>query len=152
MITFKKHKKEEIPLRVKWFSDPEVSCFLGGSEKYETSLESETQWFENYENSNDKLFYTIFFNHDPIGLVGLSKIQAENAELFIVIGSSEFWGMGIGTKAIIYIEKEAKKMGTKVINLSVHEENNRAIKLFLKSGYKKTNKSNNELFMSKNLD
>ncbi|MEQ2130461.1 GNAT family N-acetyltransferase [Caldanaerobacter subterraneus KAk] len=66
----------------------------------------------------------------------LGKITKEEYYLSNIAVYSEFRGLGLGSKLLEEIEQEARKLKCKRIVLDVEIENEKAIKLYEKLGYK----------------
>ncbi|MBA4321008.1 MAG: hypothetical protein C0412_21675, partial [Flavobacterium sp.] len=93
--------------------------------------------FKKYKKSS-KFFFTILYNHEPIGIVGLSAVSVEkkNAEVFILIGEKKFRGRGFGKEAINFIVNYAKEeLLLDSLYLTLKKENVIALSLYLASGF-----------------
>lgn len=138
MITFKKHTREDIPLRVKWLNNPEVNRFIGGDPGKGTDVQEQTEWFEKYEKDENKRFFTICDEDLPIGFVGLSNIsrQNRNADMFVAIGEDEYRGKGYGREAVKWILRVAfEELKLHKVTLGVFEENAAAVGLYKSLGF-----------------
>jgi len=133
--------REHIALRVKWIADPEINKFLATFTRNDLNEKFHQTWFDKYEEKEkkgNKKIFIIEVDGVSVGQVGFSDINKDdkNAELYIVIGEKDYWGKGIGTKAIEFIHDYAfNKLRLHKINLSVHSNNSRAIALYKKIGY-----------------
>lgn len=138
-ITLRPIKKEDLELRVKWFSDPEVIKYLGSSIRHSESIqELQEKWLKEYFENDRKRHFVILADDNPIGLIGLNDIDLndKNAGLFITIGEKDYWGKGIGAKALELIKAYAfDKLDLHKIYLSVYAANAGAIRLYEKCGY-----------------
>jgi hypothetical protein len=141
-INFRPITIKDINLRIKWLADSEVNFGLGISVRNGLTLKQHQDWFKRYlaeEKIGQQKIYIILNDDVPIGQVGLYDINKEdkNAILYIVIGEKEYWGKGIGIKAIEFIHDYAKNiLKLHKINLNVHEQNKKALSLYKKCGYK----------------
>ena len=93
-------KKGDLPLKVKWFNDPDIAKTLILEEPLE--LKKTIQWFDKIQGNPTRVDWLIEDkNGGPIGLlsfVGIDKDQ-KSAEIFIVIGEKEYWGRGVMLEA-----------------------------------------------------
>ena len=149
MIKIREHKKEDVPLRVKWLSDPKVNKFIGDTIGQSTTLRKEKKWFKNYRKDKTKKFFTILDDETPIGFIGFSNINTtnKNADLFIVIGEDGHRGKGFGKDAAKWlIDFGFNKLKLHKINLGVVKENTPAVKLYESLGFKIEGEMKDEVF------
>ena len=149
MITIKPHKSADIPHRVKWLNNPFVNKYIGNQLGQKTTLKKQEEWFSNYLKDRNKKFFTIYYNKNPIGFMGLSNISKvnKNADLFIAIGNDEYRGRGIGKEAINWLlDYGFNKLKLHKINLGVIEDNIPAVKLYKKVGFVVEGKNIEEVF------
>lgn len=138
MIKIRPHIKTDIPYRVKWFSNSNVTKYIGDLLNSKTTLKKEKEWFKNYQKNKNKKFFTICNDSKPIGLIGLSNINKtnKNADLFIAIGNDEYRGKGNGKIAMKWIINYGfKKLKLHKINLGVIKDNIPAVKLYKSLGF-----------------
>ena len=141
MLRFRPHKRADIPFRVKWLSDPEVTKYLGENRRgQKTTYQKEKFWFDQYvKNKKIKKFFTICDNKKPIGFLGLTKISQanKNSDMFIAIGEKDYWGRGWGKKSVIYLVNYAfKKLKLHKLNLGVIKDNKPAFYCYKSAGFK----------------
>lgn len=121
---------------VKWFSDPEVTYFLGRAAGI--TLAEEERWFREYEGKRDEQIFAIEVRGSHVGNVGLHKVDRDHrkADLGIVIGESDLWSKGHGTDAIRAVLRYAfQALGLHKVSLDVLEYNHRAIRVYEKVGF-----------------
>jgi UDP-4-amino-4,6-dideoxy-N-acetyl-beta-L-altrosamine N-acetyltransferase len=130
-------EREDIPTFVRWFSDPEVREFLLLNRPI--SIAEEEQWFEAQLRSHDSEVFAIETTDGVhIGNTGLHDINwlHRNAELGIVIGEKQHWGKGYGSDATRVLLRFAfDEMNLHRIQLTVYEDNSRAIRAYEKCGF-----------------
>lgn len=133
-ITYLPHSSDLIDLRVKWLNDSNVNQYLGSNP---TNQAKQKTWFEQYEQDETKNFFTIMANNQPIGVVGLMKIDLsrKTAEAFAMIGEAEYRGRGLGVAAIKYIKHYASDIGLTSLYLGVHQDNQAAISAYKAAGF-----------------
>lgn len=150
----RRFQEEDIPFKVKWINDDNNNKYL----HYDLPLKEDKtlQWFKSVKYREDRADYTITYNGEPAGLIGLLKIDKENknAEYYICLGEEKFKGKGIADIATdLLIKKSYKEFGLKEIYLYTEVDNVRAQRLFKKSGFKKKRLLRNDLFFNgKNVD
>jgi RimJ/RimL family protein N-acetyltransferase len=134
--------KEDINLSTRWLNDPDVRRYLAFYVPF--SKTHEEKWFENLSNlpiTEHPLVMEIEQKSEwkPIGVTGFDHVdsRALNAELGIFIGEKEFWGRGIGTKAItLMLDYGFFTLNFHRIYLRVFEKNQRGIHCYEKIGFK----------------
>lgn len=92
--------RDDLALKVHWYSDPEINKTLILDEPLE--LEKTFRWFEGIQDSKTRLDLVIeTSDRRPIGVIGLVSIDksARSAEIFVVIGEREFWAKGVMLEA-----------------------------------------------------
>jgi RimJ/RimL family protein N-acetyltransferase len=133
-------RREDIPLYARWFSDLELTTYLG-SVGQSFTLEQEQDWFERVvQGSSDKTFAIIVREGQRmIGNVSLMNITYHRrvAELGIAIGDKEAWGQGYGSEAARLICDYAFTfLNLHTIYLWHVAFNERAHQAYLKAGFK----------------
>ena len=141
MLKFRSHKRTDIPFRVKWLSNPEVTKYLGENRRgQKTTYKKEKAWFDLYlKNKKIKKFFTICNDKRPIGFMGLTKISRvdKNSDMFIAIGEKECWNRGWGKKSVMYLVNYAfRKLKLHKINLGVIKDNKPAFYCYKSVGFK----------------
>jgi RimJ/RimL family protein N-acetyltransferase len=95
-------RREDLPLYTRWFSDLELTAYLGAVGQSFT-IEYEQEWYENLaKNSSNKTFAIVVREGQRlIGNVSLMNINHRRgvAELGIAIGDKTMWGQGYGSEA-----------------------------------------------------
>lgn len=153
-ITIRSFQKEDIPYKVKWINDEENNQYL----HYDLPLrEDKTRlWFETLHDRVDRVDFTITYNTQPVGLIGLLNIDQKNkkAEYYICLGEQEFKGKGIANIATDLLIRESKiRYGLQKIYLYTEVDNIRAQHFFEKIGFKKEGLLKNDLiYNGRNID
>ena len=154
MITFKPHSREEIPLRIKWLNNRLANKYAIEDPDHSTDLKEQTKWFNDLENNPAKKFFTIFSGNEPIGFMGLSRIDQPKGtgELFIMIGEDAYRGKGIGKISMKYlIDYACKELKLNKILLEVNKNNSSAISLYKSLGFKENKPIGDEIEMELSL-
>lgn len=133
-----------------WLTDPEVKYLTQTSD---VTKKSQRIWFDSLKSNKVYMVKGICVNNIPVGVIGLKHIdfKDKSAEYFGYIGDKKYWGKGIGTEAMRLIEDEAKKRNLCTIYLRVLVENERAVKLYKKLGYKVIEEKESFLYMRKKI-
>jgi len=145
-ISLREFQEEDVPYKVQWINDDQNNKYL----HYDLPLKEDKtlSWFKTLENRTDRIDYTITYNGQPVGLIGLLNIDNVNkkAEYYICIGGDEFKGKGIASTATkLLIETGFKELGLQKICLYTEVENTPAQMLFEKVGFKKEGLLENDL-------
>ncbi len=139
MIKIRPHKEADIPYRVKWLNNPKINKFVGDNLGQKTSLKKQREWFLNYRKDKSKKFFTIIYNNQPIGFMGLLNINKtnNNCNLFIAIGEDNFRGCGLGFFSLNWLLNYGfNKLKLHKINLGVIANNKSAVNLYKKFRFK----------------
>ncbi|EKE27954.1 MAG: hypothetical protein ACD_3C00120G0001 [uncultured bacterium (gcode 4)] len=133
MLKIRKHLRSDIPYRVKWMNNPEVSRFLWDGSGKKTTKSEQEKWFDAYIKVKNKTFFTICDEELSIGFMWLSNISKinRNAELFIAIWEDAYRWKWFWKKAFLWIlEYWFKKLQLHKLILYVYCENDSAVKLY----------------------
>ncbi|PFG15096.1 GNAT family N-acetyltransferase [Bacillus sp. es.036] len=145
-ISIRKFQRKDIPYKVKWINDEKNNKYL----HYELPLREEKTllWYESLVNRNDRVDFTITYNGEPAGLIGLLNIDNKNkkAEYYICLGSENFKGKGIAKVATdLLIKFGDEEIGLNKIYLYTEVENIQAQKLFESCSFEKEGLLKNDL-------
>ncbi len=132
-------EERDLPLFVRWYTDPDVRRWLHLSDRPEVTLESERQNLEKGRVNPSNLGLVIETGEgQPIGTLGLINIDPyhRRAELGISIGEKEYWGRGYGSDAIrVALRHAFTEMGLRRAYLITDEDNERGIRCYQKCGF-----------------
>jgi len=121
---------------VKWFSDPQVTQFLGRAGP--VTLAEEERWYHDYVRRGDEQIFAIEIEGRHVGNLGLHKVDRvhRKADLGIVIGETSYWSRGYGTDALrTALRYGFDQLGLNKVSLDVLEGNLRAIRSYEKCGF-----------------
>lgn len=121
---------------VKWFSDPQVTQFLGRAGP--VTLAEEERWYHDYVRRGDEQIFAIEIDGRHVGNLGLHKVDRvhRKADLGIVIGETSYWSRGYGTDALrAGLRYGFGPLGLNKVSLDVLEGNLRAIRSYEKCGF-----------------
>lgn len=147
VISIRKFKEEDIPYKVKWINDERNNKYL----HYDLPLREDKtlEWYNKIKDRTDRADFTITYDNEPVGLIGLLNIDHINkkAEYYICIGEDSYKGKGIAKKATdLLIKKSYEEFGLIKIYLYTEVENIAAQKLFEKVGFEREGLLKNDLF------
>ncbi len=123
---------------VKWFSDPQVTHFLGRNAP--VTLAEEERWFGEYRRRADEQIFAIEVDGKHVGNLGLHKVDRvhRKAELGIMIGETGYWSRGYGTEALrAALHYGFGPLALNKISLDVLEYNARGIRSYEKCGFQR---------------
>ncbi|QSX05277.1 GNAT family N-acetyltransferase [Sedimentibacter sp. zth1] len=145
-IAIRKFQEKDIPYKVKWINDDENNKYL----HYDLPLREDKTllWFKALQGRKDRVDYTITYEGESAGLIGLLNIDDKNrkAEYYICLGINQFRGKGIARVASDLLIKESYEIfNLNKIYLYTEVENVRAQHLFEKIGFIKEGLLKNDL-------
>jgi RimJ/RimL family protein N-acetyltransferase len=141
LVRIRGYEKSDVDLLMRWFTDEEVTEFLGPMETPMTRAHQE-RMIERVTaaNSPDKAFVIETLEGLPIGDCGLRSFNwvSRYAELFITIGDKAYWGRGYGADAVRLLLRLAfEKLNLHTVWLTTLVTNERAIRCYEKCGFKR---------------
>lgn len=134
-------ESQDVWLLYRWFNDSRVLEDLGAEDMYFcVSMEEEKMVVESITHDHTKQFFIVQLlgSNTPIGIIGLAYINGwtASAELRLVIGEVEHWGMGYGEDAVqILLDNAFKVRNMHRVWLRVAAYNQKAIALYKKCGF-----------------
>lgn len=132
-IEFVTYDKQFLDLSWEWLNDSEIKKLTFTPD---FSREDQLKWFRSLPYKVDYFIRGIKYGEYPIGACGLKHITNADAEYWGYIGLKEYWGKGIGSVVLKYLEDIGKNVyNISSIYLLVIKNNRRAINLYLKNNY-----------------
>ena len=146
-VSIRKFDERDIPYKVKWINNEKNNKYL----HYDLPLREDKTlvWFRNIKDRTDRVDFTINYNDEPTGLIGLLNIDRKNkkAEYYICLGEEKFKGKGIAyTASKILIDYAYNELDLNKLYLYTETSNNSAQRLFEKIGFEKEGLLRNDLF------
>lgn len=130
--------KDDLPLKVQWYNDPDIRKTLILDETLE--LGKTVQWFETVKDSDLRLDLIIETESSiSIGLISLVNIDCKQktAEIVLVIGDKEYWGKGVMFEAeSLLVQWAFQKNGIGKIWAQTQPENVASLITMRKLGFK----------------
>jgi RimJ/RimL family protein N-acetyltransferase len=133
-------RREDLPLFSRWFSDLELTSYLGAM-GMSFMPEHEQEWYDGVvrDRTNKTLAIIVREGQRLIGSVGLMHVDHRHgrAELGIAIGDKSAWGQGYGSEAVrLMADYGLTFLGLHTIYLWHISLNERGHRAYLKAGFK----------------
>ena len=146
-------EREDLPLFVRWFNDPEVRRNL--QLFIPLGLPQEEEWFKGILHrpvEEQPLVIEIRLGDDwlPVGNAGFFSIRNSDraAEIGISVGEKTYWDKGYGTEAVRLLLKFGfNELNLNRIFLRVYETNLRGIHSYEKAGFNVDGRLRQDRFM-----
>lgn len=131
-----------------WLNDPEIR-FL--TDTPVVARDAQEAWFVGLPSRKDYVVWGIRADGEPVGVCGIKHICGEEGEFFGYLGEKAYWGRGVGTRMMALTEEKARERGLKRLRLTVLNENERALGLYGKCGYRGDRSDEKYTYMSKTV-
>jgi len=131
-----------------WLNDPEIR-FL--TDTPVVVRDAQEAWFVGLPSRKDYAVWGIRADGEPVGVCGIKHICGEEGEFFGYLGEKAYWGRGVGTRMMALTEEKARERGLKRLRLTVLNENERALGLYGKCGYRGDRSDEKYTYMSKTV-
>lgn len=150
-VRLRAYRKEDIPQALEYINDPEVKRNLVIGVPFPLRLEDEEKFFENISAAKDTYSFAIetLDGSNYIGGCGMNQVDWKNryAVVGIFIGDEQYRGKGYGSDAMrILLRFIFDEMNMNRVKLFVFSFNQRAIKSYLKCGFKQEGTQRQEMF------
>jgi RimJ/RimL family protein N-acetyltransferase len=141
-IRLRAFERDDLEQVIRWVNDESITRNLSDAFIYPVSRSDEMKWLESVAlaNHREKVFAIVKETGELIGSVGLHNLNwvERKGELGILIGEKSCWGKGYGKEAILAILHIAfNRMNLHRVYLRVFENNERAIRLYEKCGFRR---------------
>jgi RimJ/RimL family protein N-acetyltransferase len=153
-IMLREYRRDDLPWMRQWVNDPDIVCYLSDIFLYPHTLESTEAFLDSMmEGNSDSQGFVIADLSDEayIGQVNIDSIDWKNrvGSIGIVIGSTEYFGLGYGTEAMQLLVKFAfLEMNLNRLELSVFDFNERAIRSYLTCGFRQEGRQREKQYMN----
>jgi RimJ/RimL family protein N-acetyltransferase len=140
-VRLREYRKEDIPLRMSYINDPEISSGLTPDIPYPMTLHEEEKWFQSITGLSDTYKFAIETLNDNqfIGGCSINSIDWKNsvATVGIFIGNRKYRSGGYGSDAMrVLMDFIFMQMNINKVRLTVYSYNESAIICYEKCGYK----------------
>lgn len=152
-IILREYRKADLEYMRKWRNNPEITNNLSDIFLFpHTENNTETYLNSMLEGREDHKGFVIAHKdtEEYIGQVDLFNLDWKNrvADLGIVIGVKELLGKGYGTEAILVLQEFVfNRMNLNRLQLDVHAFNERAIRSYIKCGFKEEGRSRERFYI-----
>lgn len=124
---------------VNWMNNPKVNQFLE-SRFQPWSKDNLTEFVKRNYEDQDTLFFAIIWKKQKqhVGNIKLGPINRQHAfaDIGLVIGDIDFWGMGVATEAIsMLVDYALTELGLHKLTAGAYEPNIGSVKAFKKAGF-----------------
>ncbi len=133
-------------LSFRWLQQEELRALI---EAPSITQEQQDAWFKTLANRMDYKIWGVAYNHIPVGVCGLKNINEQQAEYWGYIGEMDYWGKGIGSKMMEFMEEKARDLKLKTLVLKVAATNKRAIRLYEKAKFQPLSSTTTHVMMEK---
>lgn len=117
----------------------ETDNLSGSSDEFNITVEKEKEIINSQKEASNSGIYLVKINDEIVALANFSGGKRSRMAHFANLGISvkkKYWGQGIGYHLMKELIHNAKEMGIKKINLEVRTDNEAAINLYYKFGFK----------------
>jgi RimJ/RimL family protein N-acetyltransferase len=154
-VRLREYRREDIPRRLYYINDPEVSLNLTPDIPYPMTLFEEEKWFESLTAVGDTYKFAIetLEGNEFIGGCSINNVDWKNsvATIGVFIGNREYRGRGYGTDAMkVLMNFIFSYMNINKIRLTVFSSNEAAIKCYEKCGFRVEGVLRNEIYQNGN--
>ena len=143
-VIFEEYDQEYLDKSWEWLNDPEIKKLTLTPD---FTRESQAAFFELLPNKADYKVWGVNIHGTKAGVVGLKGISENDAEYFGYIGEKRFWGKGVGGEIIEFAIDKAKGLSLHSLFLRVWDENFRAIRLYERYGFERSDVENHIIWM-----
>ncbi|MFH0862491.1 MAG: GNAT family protein [Candidatus Altiarchaeota archaeon] len=136
-VSFRRVRRVDLEELNRIVNDPDVCRFMSGVPPI--TMNSTVKFYEQCGKSGWR-WHCIFADGKVVGSALLQPVKKSSrsshvAEFGVSI-AREYWGRGIGSKAVRFILQDARSRGLKKVSLCVVEDNHRARRLYLRHGFR----------------
>lgn len=136
-LIFQLTKKEDLKSLAQIYNEAIKKGGITASVAQETATSFETFLAKHQKN---RPMYTLFIGNEIVGYCSLSDFYGRDgyqntAEVSLYL-REKTQGQGLGYQALLFLEKEARKIGITTLLAFIFTSNQKSIHLFEKNGYK----------------
>ncbi|KAA6233560.1 UDP-4-amino-4,6-dideoxy-N-acetyl-beta-L-altrosamine N-acetyltransferase [Campylobacter sp. LR264d] len=142
---FTKLNRAELYLVLMFRNDKKIASFMHTKE---ISLKTHLEFIENLKNDKSKKYFLVFDDDEILGVIDFVNINKQSCEFGMYQNP---YLKGFGAILMKEIKKYAfENLGLKNLNARVFKDNERALTLYLKHGFKIIKKDENMIYLSLN--
>jgi RimJ/RimL family protein N-acetyltransferase len=149
MLQLVDYDRTYLDLSWDWLRDPETKALTMTPD---FSRDDQRAFFASLPTRTDyKVWGVAVDGHGPVGAAGIKRISDDRGEYWGYLGKKDLWSRGLGRDLIAAVEAKARDAGLAALYLDVACDNERAIRLYRRVGYRDTGAANGVLRMEKTL-
>ena len=150
-VRLREYRKDDAKQAQDYINDPQVKRLLHPGIPFLNTFEDEEKWIEGLSAKKENYSFAIETLEDSkyIGGCGINDIDWKNSVIVvgIFIGDKNYWSKGYGTDAMkVLIKFIFEQMNIHKIKLNVYSFNERAIRSYVKCGFKHEGTLRKEIF------
>lgn len=132
-LTFTRFDERFLGKSWEWLNDTEIKRLTMTPD---FTQEAQARWFAGLPAKKDYLIWGLLCESTPIGVAGLKRITERDAEYWGYIGERDYWGAGLGKEIMRFVLARARELGLSELYLKVGVDNQRALALYTKTGFR----------------
>ena len=147
LVCLRALERSDLPAVVRWMNDPEVTKYLLSAPLY--GPEEMEQWHEQRRGTDDRVLAMMDDRDELIGYCGISRLEWEErrCNMWLIIGERDAWGRGYGTDTMrTMLRYLFDEVNLNRVYLTVDEENDRAVRLYERCGFRREGVGRNARF------
>lgn len=136
-VTLRPPGESDVPRYLEWFSDMEVTRFLG--RVMALSREQELDWLKRTGESRTDVVWVIEVDGEAIGATGIHRIDWTNGHGItgITIGAKDLWGKGYASETMaLRTEYAFRQLNLNKLTSMAFMENEASKRALTKAGYR----------------
>lgn len=123
---------------LEWINDEEIAYYMGI--RHRVTWPEQQAWYRRLKKDSSKQVFAILLKEElrHVGNISLDNINLidQNARLTIFLGDKSLYGKGLGRDALkAFLGYCFRQLKLHRVYLIVHEENERAIRLYSRCGF-----------------
>jgi RimJ/RimL family protein N-acetyltransferase len=150
LVVLRRHRPQNLSAFARWYADPEVAR-LTRYQQAPLSSDELQRFFYSRIMGPDSLAMAIHIRDTDrlIGTCAFSQLDGDNGSALyhITVGEHGAWGQGYGTEATqLMVSHAFGRLGLHRVALTVFEFNERAIRSYVKCGFKVEGRAREAIF------
>lgn len=139
---------EDAYTSVNWRNNPKVWAQTVNAPNKIITLEDEINWITRVIQEDDSKRFAILYDDIYVGNIQLTNITKEESYYGIFIGNTDYWGLGIGSRAVPLILKVAfEVLGLKKVKIRIRINHTVIYKIHDRLGFKETSRDDELIYM-----
>ena len=136
-VTIRPLEEDDAKISYVWRNNKDIWKYTGSSPDKTITLDDELVWIREVIDEDDSYRFAIIVDNEYVGNIYLTGVNDTSAEYHVFIGSKQYMGRGVASKASKLIIKFAQDtLRLKSIFLEVRRENISAVRLYDRLGFR----------------